>query len=89
MKDLLTLTSVEEALLENILKTHPKPYMRERASALLKVASGMKVSDVAAHGLLQKRRINTVYEWIRNFKELGLESLTIQPGRGRKPAFFP
>lgn len=39
---------------------HVKPYLRERASALLKIADGMPLSVVAAHGLLKPHHPATV-----------------------------
>jgi hypothetical protein len=67
----------------------PKPFQRERAAALLKVADGLPVVEVARYGLLRPRRPGTVYGWIRDFQHRGLAVLSIRPGRGRKPAFSP
>ena len=83
----LTPTAVSE--LEEILVSHPKPYMRERASALLKVASGSYIKDVSQHGLLQKRDAHTVGEWIQRYKSEGIAGLYHRKGRGRKASFSP
>ncbi len=45
-------------------KTHPKPQIRERAAAILKVAAGQSVEQVAERGLLVRRHRSTVYNWI-------------------------
>jgi transposase len=68
---------------------HAKPYLRERAAALLKIAEGMPLSRVAQEGLLKPRAPATVREWVKRYEAGGLAGLLIRPGRGRKPAFFP
>ena len=68
---------------------HPKPYVRERASALLKVADGLCVRHVAAHGLLRPRAEETVADWLNRYQAEGIAGLGVRPGRGRKPAFSP
>jgi hypothetical protein len=84
---LLTLAERQELL---HLRDHaPKPYQRERAAALLKVADGMSPWRVAREGLLRPRKPDTVYGWVHRFHRERLASLPIRPGRGRKPAFSP
>lgn len=68
---------------------HEKAYMRERASAILKVAGGLSMLQVALYGLLKPRRYETVSEWITRYEQEGLSGLRVQSGRGRKPAFSP
>ena len=63
--------------------------LREKAAALLKVADGWMVQDVAAFGLLRPRSHNTVSNWVRRYRRQGLAGLTVAKGRGRKPAFSP
>ena len=67
----------------------PKPYVRERASAILKVAGGEVAAQVAARGLLVPRDPDTVYGWLDRYAERGVAGLTIAPGRGRKPTLSP
>jgi hypothetical protein len=83
------LTTEEREDLEQIVKHDPKAYRRERAAAILKVASGEVGSRVAASGLLVRRDPDTVYGWLDRYLTDGVEGLTIAPGRGRKPAHFP
>jgi transposase len=64
---------------------HKKPYVRERAAAVLKVADGMSGRQVALHGLLKPRDPDTIYGWIQRYQADGLDGLLIKPGRGRKP----
>lgn len=66
-----------------------KPYLRERASAILKLAQSQTVLDIAAGGLLQKRHRETVANWFHRFQSDGIKGLEIKKGRGRKPAFSP
>lgn len=68
---------------------HPTPHLREKAAALLKVADGWLVRDVAAFGLLRPRSRNTVSAWLARYQARGLAGLKVRAGRGRKPAFSP
>lgn len=72
--------------LKRICHAHPKPYMRERAAAILKIAAGMPPFRVARVGLLEPRDPDTVYGWRDRFLAEGVDGLGIRPGRGRKPA---
>jgi hypothetical protein len=45
----------------------PRPYLRERAAALLKIAAGMSPHAVARTGLLKPREPDTVYTWLNDF----------------------
>ena len=67
----------------------PRPYVRERAAGLLKVADGASLRQVAHTGLLRRRRSETVRAWIARYQTAGLAGLRVQAGRGRKPLFFP
>lgn len=85
----LKLADSQRETLEQMRDHHPKPYMRERASALLKIADGASVNEVARHGLLKPRKYGQVLEWLNRYEQDGLAGLYIRPGRGRKPAFPP
>src|SRR5262245_62625551 len=52
----LKLTDKQRAELEQARDHHPKPYVRERAAALLKIAAGQTAGQVARQGLLKERR---------------------------------
>ena len=81
-------TEQEESLTE--LRDHAsKPYLRERASALLQVADGRPAADVARAGLLKERQPDTVYGWLDRFEAEGEAGLYIRSGRGRKAAYEP
>jgi hypothetical protein len=68
---------------------HPLAYVRERAAAILKIASGMSGRRVALQGLLKPRNTDTVYAWVHRYQAEGLSGLMVKSGRGRKPAFSP
>lgn len=85
----LTLTPTQRDELIGLRDTAPKPYVRERAAALLKIADGLPAAAVARTGLLRSRQPDTVYRWLHRYLHEGVAGLDDRPGRGRKPAFFP
>ncbi len=54
---------------------HPKPYVRERCAALLKIADGHAPHAVARTGLLKPRDPDTVYRWLDLYAQHGLPSV--------------
>ena len=64
-------------------------YLRERATAMLKIHEGVSPHEVACRELLKTRDPDTVYAWLRRYREQGIDGLSHKPGRGRKPAFSP
>ena len=85
----LTLTSAQRQDLIALRDTAAKPYQRERAAALLKIADGLAAAQVARTGLLRPRKPTTIWRWLRRYQEEGVAGLDDRPGRGRKPAFSP
>lgn len=82
--------TVEEVLeLEEVRDHASKPYLRERATAILKIAKGNSGREVALHGLLKPHCQDTIYEWVVRYRAQGKKGLEIKVGRGRKPAFSP
>jgi hypothetical protein len=53
----------------------PRPAVRERCAALLKVADGQSACAVARHGLLRPRDPDTVYAWLGYYQDRGLPGL--------------
>lgn len=47
----------------------PRPYLREQAAALLKIADGQSPHAVARQGLLRCRDPDTVYGWLDYYEE--------------------
>jgi len=85
----VTLRPEQEAELLQIRDHPPKPYLQERAAAVLKVAAGSAQRQVATHGLYKRRARDTISEWITRYQQQGVQGLVIQAGRGRKPSFSP
>ena len=85
----LELSDAQRAALLEARDHHPKPYIRERAAAILRVADGWSVRKTASIGTLKPRHRDTLKLWIERFLANGINGLLVKPGRGRKPAFFP
>lgn len=68
---------------------HEKAYVSTKAAAILKVAAGQSMRQVAAHGLLRAVKEDYVSDWIDRYQSEGLAGLVVRQGRGRKPAFSP
>lgn len=82
-------TKEQRIELEIVRDEHEKPYMREKAGALLKIATGQSPHAVALHGLLKQRDPDAIYGWLDRYEAEGVEGLLVKEGRGRKPAFSP
>jgi hypothetical protein len=52
-----------------------RPYVRERCSALLKIAEGAAPHAVARQGLLKSRDPDTLYGWLAVYEEEGVAGL--------------
>jgi transposase len=85
----LELDEAQRITLEQMRDHHPRPYARERAAALLKIAAGMRPAAVARGGLLRAHKPDTVYAWLDRYQRAGIVGLYVKKGRGRKPAFSP
>lgn len=82
-------TEDERMELEAIRDNHEKPYLREKASALLQIADGQSPHAVALYGLLKRRDPDAIYGWLNRYEAEGAKGLFVKDGRGRKPAFSP
>ncbi|WP_448542010.1 helix-turn-helix domain-containing protein [Roseiflexus sp.] len=81
---------IEEREAREDLRDHaPKPSVRERAAALLLIASGIPPAVAARDRVLRPRHPETVDRWLNRWDAEGIERLPIRDGRGRKPAFSP
>lgn len=85
----ICLTPEQQEQLERIRDTDKRPYMRERAAAILKIAEGASPRQVSLKGLLKPRQPDTVYDWVKRYQSEGIAGLPVKPGRGRKPAYSP
>jgi hypothetical protein len=68
----LHLSDAQRAYLIGLRDRDPRPYLRERAAALLKIADGMSPHAVALQGLLKRRDPDTVYTWLRDYMREGI-----------------
>jgi hypothetical protein len=84
----ISLSEAETQQLQRWAQKAAKPYMRERARAILRVAGGEPVSKVA-ETLRTRVHRNAVGEWVKRFVAERCAGLKIRQGRGRKAAFSP
>ena len=66
----------------------PRPYVRERSAALLKIAAGMSPHAVAQGGLLRLRDSDTVYGWLNSYEASGLTGLIERQHGGARRGCF-
>lgn len=85
----LTLTAAQQTELVQSRDHAPQPYLRERAAALLKIASGQSMRVVAHSGGLKPHHPDTVCAWVHRYQQARLAGLRMRAGRGRKPVFSP
>ena len=83
------LTQQQQEELERARAGHGKAYVREAAAAILKVAAGQSVRQVALGGLLRPRDPESVSKWINRYQTGGIAGLLVSEGRGRKASFSP
>lgn len=81
----LTLTPEQKAELLRVRDRDPRPYLRERAAALLKIADGASAHAVALSGLLKPRDPDTVYDWINRYLRDGF----LRPRPATRGPFSP
>ena len=72
----LALSWTQRRELEQARDHDPRPYVRERCAALLKIAAGETAHAVARRGLLKPRDPDTVYGWLTHSLSDGLAGLT-------------
>ena len=85
----LELSESEREALEKVRDHDARPYMREKAAAVLKIAEGQVASQVAERGLLQSHDPDIIYRWLKRWQTQGVAGLVVKKGRGRKAAFSP
>ena len=71
----IELTRKQRHELENALDHHPEAYVRERCSAILKIAAGQAAYAVARQGILKPRDLDAVYHWLNVYEAEGLAGL--------------
>lgn len=78
----LTLTETQRQELSQLRDHDPRPYVRERGAALLKIADGQSPHHVATRGLLKPRDPDTVYAWLDRYQASGTAGLIAHPQGG-------
>lgn len=81
----IELTDTEREQLEAVRRRDKRPYMREKAAAVLKVADGETALHVALHGLTRTRDPETIYGWLKEFREYR----EVRPQPPRRGGFPP
>jgi hypothetical protein len=71
----LVVTARQRGELEAARDHDERPYVRERAAALLKIADGETAHAVARLGLVKPRDPDTVYHWLDVYERAGLAGL--------------
>jgi len=80
----LCLTPAQRAELLQARDHDLRPYVRERAGALLKIADGLSPHAVATQGLLRPRDPDSLYSWLAIYQTAGLPGLIAQRHGGSK-----
>jgi hypothetical protein len=71
----LTLSAEQRQELLSHRDHDPRPYVRERCAALLKIADGQAPYEIAQRGLLKARDPDTVYTWLNWYTAEGVMGL--------------
>ena len=81
----LRLKTREQRELEHYRDHDARPYVRERCSAVLKIAAGEAPHAVARQGVLKPRDPDTLYDWLEVYEEEGVAGLVAhQQGGDRR-----
>jgi hypothetical protein len=80
----LELKTQQRQELEEHRDHDPRPYLRERCGALLKIAAGASAHAVARQGLLKPRDPDTLYGWLRIYEAEGVSGLLAHQHGGKR-----
>jgi transposase len=84
----LALSPAQRGALEAHRDHDPRPYVRERCAALVKIADGMSPHAVAQRGLLRPRDPDTVYGWLATYESRGLAGVIARQHGGARRGCF-
>ena len=84
----LTLSNDQREELIDHRDHDPRPDMRVRCAAILKIADGKSPYRVAREGLLKPHHPDTVYGWLNHYEEGGLDQLLEHRHGGNRYAPF-
>ena len=80
----LRLKTREQRELEHYRDHDARPYVRERCSALLKIAAGKTAHAVARQGVLKPRDPDTLYGWLEIYEDEGVAGLVAHQQGGER-----
>jgi hypothetical protein len=81
----LVLKTREQQELEHYRDHDARPYVRERCSALLRIAAGEAPHAGARQGVLKPRAPDTLYGWLQVYEEEGVAGLLAHQHGGGPP----
>jgi transposase len=84
----ITLTEEQRQELVQLRDHDPRPYVRERGAAVLKVAEGQSPHRVAKAGLLKRRDPDTIYAWLDRYEAEGAAGLIAHPHGGSRGRYL-
>jgi transposase len=84
----ISLTEEQRQELLQLRDHDPRPYVRERAAAILKIADGQSPHYVATTGLLKPRDPDTVYAWLDRYEAEGAAGLIAHPQGGSRGRYL-
>jgi transposase len=84
----ITLTEEQRQELVQLRDHDPRPYVRERGAAVLKVAEGQSPHRVAKSGLLKRRDPDTIYAWLDRYEAEGAAGLIAHPHGGSRGRYL-
>lgn len=84
----LPLTAEQHQELLQYRDHDPRPSVRERCAALVKIAAGQTPHGVATQGLLKPRDPDSVYHWLNRYQQEGVAGLVGHPHGGARRRFL-
>ena len=84
----LSLTEDQRQELVRVRDHDPRPYVRERGAAILKIAEGQSPHRVAQSGLLKPRDPDTIYAWLDRYEAEGVAGLIAHAHGGSRGRYL-
>lgn len=84
----LELSPTQRSELNHSRDHDPRPFVRERCAAMLKIADGSSPHAVARHGLLKPRDPDTIYRWLRRYDTMGIAGLLVGQHGGDRRSYL-
>jgi len=84
----ISLTEEQRQELVRLRDHDPRPYVRERGAAVLKIAEGQSAHRVATSGLLKPRDPDTIYAWLDRYEAEGAAGLIAHPHGGSRGRYL-